>query len=133
MTTSSPSRGAIIQRAQAVLGEHRPAPKTWSDLSLTEQLQIGTLDPELAQILQDSMPPALELLVLNGKLPAVAPAVKTDQELRAEAAKAAEEVFLANRAPKHEAQSVMQQQIQAQEQEAIIRSLNLPRVMAQGR
>ncbi len=126
------TRAAVVQRVQAVLGDDRPAPKAWSDLNLTEQLKVGTLDPELAQILQDRMPPALELLVLNGKLPAVAPAVKTTEQVRAEAAKAAEEVYLANRAPQQEAQSVMQGQIKAQEQEAIIRSLNLPRVMAHG-
>ena len=79
------SRAAVVSRARAVLGEGRPAPRTWADLTITEQLQIGTLDPELAAILQDRMPPALELAVLSGKLPDVAPAVVTREQQRAEA------------------------------------------------
>jgi hypothetical protein len=79
------SRAAVVSRARAVLGEARPAPRVWADLTVTEKMKIGTLDPELAAILQDRMPPALELSVLSGKLPDVAPAVVTREQQRAEA------------------------------------------------
>ena len=126
------TRAAVVQRAQAVLGEDRPAPRTWADLNVTEQLKVATSDPELAQILRDRMPPALELLVLNGKLPAVAPAVKTAEQLRAEASRAAEEKFLANRQQERELRASVQEQLQAQAQDAYILSLNLPRLQAHG-
>ncbi len=113
---------AVVQRVQAVLGPDRPAPKTWADLTLTERLQIGASDPELAQILQDEMPPGLELAVLSGELPAVAPAVKTAAELRAEQNAAAWEVFLENKAKEDEMKRLVRDEQEAQLPDLLLQS-----------
>ncbi len=122
MQLPTSTRLAVVQRVQAVLGPDRPAPKTWADLNLTERLQIGASDPELAQILQDQMPPALELAVLNGELPAVAPAVKTAQELQAEQNAAAWEIYLEGRQQRQQVRQQVRDEQEAQLPDLLLQS-----------
>ena len=61
------SRLAYLKRIQAAFG-NRQTPKGWGDLSLTEQLHLGSVDPELCLILKDQMTADLELKVMSGCL-----------------------------------------------------------------
>lgn len=82
------SRAAVLNRLRAVieLAADRVAPRGWSDLSVTEQLLVDSRDPELAAVLKGQMPAELELQVMSGKWADEAPAVKSTEQLREEAA-----------------------------------------------
>ena len=85
MELPASSRAALIRRTAAVLGFDRPAPRSWADLSLTEQFRLGEADPIAAGILQGRMDPETELQVLAGKLPDQATPVLTPEQQRAQA------------------------------------------------
>lgn len=53
---------------------------------MTEQLLVDSRDPELAAVLKGQMPAELELQVMSGKWADEAPAVKSTEQLREEAA-----------------------------------------------
>jgi len=106
---------ALIKRVAAVLGSDKPMPGSWSELSLTEQLVLEQADPTAASVLQGRHSAEVELELLSGKFAEVAPAVKSDAQLREEAIEAA---FAALPPIPTEAERAAQVRAQAAELEA---------------
>lgn len=90
------TRTAVIARFAAIAGADAIVPTSWEQIgNLGLKLQIEAQDPELAQVLKNQMPAALELDVLQGNWSIDAPA---ERDLRAEKA-AAINAALANLPP----------------------------------
>ena len=76
------SRAALVNRVSTLIGSDRPCPTSWGQLSVSEQLLIAERDPEVAQVLQGTMLPPVEVAVLTGTFANQAPVVQTEAELR---------------------------------------------------
>jgi len=122
------SRAAVLNRLAAViqLATDRPAVKVWGDLSVTEQLLVEAQDSVLASVLKGRMSAATELEVMSGKFADVAPVVKSEAELRAEAVN---EWLAAHPTPTPEEQAARLRERQAENEQARVNSY----VMAHGR
>jgi hypothetical protein len=80
------SRASLIKRYQAIAGVDAIVPTSWEQIgSLGLQLQIESVDPELAAVLKGQMPAELELAVVSGKWSEEAPKPR-DEKAEREAA-----------------------------------------------
>jgi hypothetical protein len=60
------SRAAVIQRWQAIAG-NEPCPTSWDQLTVTQQLTVENLDPQLANVFRGSVDSQTELELISGK------------------------------------------------------------------
>ena len=108
------SRAALVNRVSALIGSDRPCPTSWGQLSVSDQLLIAERDPEVAQVLQGKMLPAVEVAVLTGTFANQAPVVQTEAELR----QAAVDQWIADHPLMDEAESAAQLNRQIAERQA---------------
>jgi len=73
------SRAAVIQRWQAIAGND-PCPTSWDQLTVTQQLTIENLDPQLAAIFKGQIDSQTELDLISGKLSASYDGPSLDQQ-----------------------------------------------------